>query len=200
MALGVRRVKIPHRVRAVEGPVVRRSKLVIYPDGGFLSTAVWPTLDAPNSETVEQPIYSLQDGTFPGYVQPGRYTVQIDDQPGVTWDAPAYGMDWRTPSLSGAWVPYGAGYAAPQYGRDAYKIVRLRGAAKSGAVGSTIFNLPVGWRPVNPSGNPYTFVVYTATGAGTVTISDNGNVVAPSSPALSNAMIPLDGISFKAEA
>lgn len=198
MALSGARVKIPHRVRSVSGSVVRRSSLRVYV-GGLFDVAVYPTRDAPSSENVEQPLLSLQDGSFPGYVAPGRYTVSIDGGPQLVWDAVYYGIDWRNPTFQNGWTNYGAGYANVQYGQDPYGVVHIRGIAKSGTLGSTIFTLPVGWRPEAAAAGPAQFPSATGVGPANITISNTGAVVAPST-AGSNALLPLGGINYPADA
>lgn len=100
--------------------------------------------------------------------------------------------DWITPTLSGTWVAFGAPYATPGYWRDSAGIVHLRGVAKSGAVGTTIFTLPAGLRP----GFEMIMVSFSGGAFGVIVIQTNGNVVANSG---SNASFVLDGMSFRAE-
>lgn len=198
MALTSARVKIPHRVRAVSGSVVRRSSLRVYVDG-VTDAVVYPTRDTPSGEDIAQPLLSLQDGTFPGYVAPGRYTVAIDGGPQLVWDAVYYGIDWRTPTFLNGWTNFGSGYASVQYGKDHFGVVHIRGVAKSGTLGSTIFTLPAGWRPAAASTGRASFPTVTLVGAANIQIDNTGAVIAPT-PASTNAFLPLAGINFPADA
>lgn len=53
---------------------------------------------------------------------------------------------WNTPSLSGAWVNYGAPFQVCQY-RKVLDEVELRGVIKTGAIGTSFLTLPAGNRP-----------------------------------------------------
>jgi len=64
-----------------------------------------------------------------------------------------------TPTLVNGWVAYDAPYLAPGYYKDATGRVHLQGTVKNGTGGTTIFTLPVGYRP------PAT-VAFTVDGAG----------------------------------
>ena len=50
------------------------------------------------------------------------------------------------PTLEGTWVAYAAA-TEPGYFKSADGLVYLQGAVKSGVIGTTIFTLPVGYRP-----------------------------------------------------
>ena len=49
-------------------------------------------------------------------------------------------------TLNGTWVNYGGGYQAVQY-RKVYDEVQGRGLIKSGTTGTSVYTLPVGFRP-----------------------------------------------------
>lgn len=53
---------------------------------------------------------------------------------------------WTAPVLSGTWVNFGGTFAPAGY-RKVAGVVYLRGVVRLGADGSTIFTLPVGFRP-----------------------------------------------------
>lgn len=202
MALTFRTVKIPHRARTASGQAVRGAKLDLWNLDGLTQPSVWATPDSPLADDLDWPLFSAQDGTFPGYVHAGRYLVYIDDAGPTVWDAPGYGAAWRTigetdaPAFQNGWVNYGSGYAAVAYSRDSYGIVRLRGAVKSGTVSTTIFTLPAGWRPSNGSTVRAQFPVPSTASTGNVQIDNTGAVLAP--PA--NTFVPLTGITFLAGA
>lgn len=100
--------------------------------------------------------------------------------------------DWVNATLAGTWVAYGAPYATPSYWKDSSGIVHLRGAAKLGTVTSTIFTLPVGFRPA------FDFLVTAYSGgfAGGLVIQANGLVVHNTG---TNAAVVFDNITFRAE-
>lgn len=96
-------------------------------------------------------------------------------------------------AFSGTWVPYTAGYEDPGYYKDPFGRVQLSGMAKSGASGTVIFNLPVGYRPKAR----LIFVVITDTGIGRVDVLGTGDVQHVSG---GTGFVPLNGISFRAYA
>lgn len=105
------------------------------------------------------------------------------------------GEGWTAPTLGTAWVNYGG--AAPNQHQDAgYRkllngTVEIRGMVKSGTV-STIFTLPVGFRPLKNE----TFIQLSNTGSARVEIFANGNVVVTYLTGGSNAFVSLAGIRF----
>lgn len=100
----------------------------------------------------------------------------------LVWNGPArFGApQWITPTLLNSWVNYGAGYDPAGYLKDPLGFVHLRGQIKSGTVNSTVFVLPVGYRPSgqnqfanvdNGGGGTYgTVAAVYVDGAGTVSI------------------------------
>lgn len=56
---------------------------------------------------------------------------------------------WQSVSYSSGWVDYGASYETTQYRKNIAGMVEIKGFIKSGttAPGTTIFTLPVGYRP-----------------------------------------------------
>lgn len=204
MALAARVIKIPHRVRYERGYVAGQRKLWIKPYGSASAADVFVNETSRITEVMDQPLYSLQDGTFPGYVHPGRYDVYLDDESStpIVWDAIGVLSQWRVigetddPAFTNSWTNYGGGYQPCGFQKDAFGIVRLRGAVKSGTVSTSIFTLPVGYRPGNPAATPGNYWVASIAAAGAVQIGDDGKVVAPAA----NTFVPLGGIKFKAEA
>ena len=54
---------------------------------------------------------------------------------------------WADVKLEHEWVAYGAPYSPPQYYKDPFEWVHLRGGVKNGVVASGIFILPKNFRP-----------------------------------------------------
>lgn len=101
--------------------------------------------------------------------------------------------DSTAPTLLGAWVNVGSFYEPAQYYKDGWNRVHLSGMVMSGASPSTIFTLPVGFRPAYVR-------VYIATADNAyarVNVSDNGNVDFALGTA--SGYLSLDGISFLAD-
>lgn len=100
--------------------------------------------------------------------------------------------DWRTLTLTSAWVPYSAEPGA-RYWRDAAGIVRLHGIVKNGTLyPNVMFNLPVGFRPITvvrfavPSNSAFGYFQVEPTGNGFLVIGNN-------------TWVDLSGVSFRAE-
>ena len=205
MALTFKKVKIPYRARTASGQAVQGAPLSIFNAGSFTAADVWATQESPIAETISQPLFSSQDGTFPGYVRPRRYDVYLGDGAAEVWDAATFQLPWRVvgetgnPGFQNSWVNFGSGYPPVAFSKDQYGVVRLRGVAKSGTVATAIFTLPVGARPVNPSATALIVPCASLTTGGNLTIDNTGIVKAPSA-AGSNAFVPLNGVSFLAEA
>lgn len=85
---------------------------------------------------------------------------------------------WTDVTFSNSWVNYGLGEQDVQY-RKIDDMVQLRGVMKSGTVGATAFNLPVGFRPPTnvyvdvPSNNAHGQVRITALGNVLLTVGSN---------------------------
>ena len=56
---------------------------------------------------------------------------------------------WQTPTFQNSWVNYENSYNPAGYFKDSLGIVHLRGLVRSGTNNTTIFTLPVGYRPSN---------------------------------------------------
>lgn len=95
-------------------------------------------------------------------------------------------------AFANSWVNGGSPYFAAAYTKTEDGWVRLRGAIKSGSIGSAAFVLPPGVRPSSTSRH----AVVSNSVFGIVDIDKTGNVI-PQSPS-SNALVSLDGIQFKA--
>lgn len=53
----------------------------------------------------------------------------------------------KNPIFGGSWDNYGSGYATAAFYRDAFNRVWLKGSLNTGTSGTTVFTLPVGYRP-----------------------------------------------------
>lgn len=93
------------------------------------------------------------------------------------------------PTLLNSWAEYAGGFQAPGYYKDGFGIVRLTGVVKSGAIGSTIFTLPAGYRP----GSDMQFPV-ASNGYGSCRVRPDGSVIAFAG---STTWYSLDGVAFR---
>ena len=95
------------------------------------------------------------------------------------------------PAFVNSWVAGSTG--APSFRRDAMNRVYFKGGAANGTVVTTIFTLPLGYRPIQQ----WNFPVRAGGGTvGLVNINSDGQVVHELG---SNVLISLDSISFFAE-
>jgi hypothetical protein len=82
------------------------------------------------------------------------------------------------PTLVNSWVNYPGNMPAGYY-KDSFGIVHIQGMVKSGAIGSTIFTLPVGYRPsagfnvATASNGAYGEIAIDANGVVTATVGSN---------------------------
>jgi hypothetical protein len=113
---------------------------------------------------------------------------------GIMFPGPGLG-GWINGTYLNGWTSYSSGsFPAAQYRQDADGTVHIRGLVGSGAIGTAIFNLPAGMRPiktllrVNQSSNT----------TGRIDIYASGNVYA--STGVAGGWFSLDGISFTPEA
>lgn len=58
---------------------------------------------------------------------------------------------WNAITMQNGWVDFGLGYQTPRYIKNPAGAVYIEGMVKGGsiAVGTVLFNLPVGYRPAN---------------------------------------------------
>ena len=98
------------------------------------------------------------------------------------------------PSLLNGWVSYGAPYLTPGYYKDPAGLVHLQGTVKSGAVPSTVFTLPVGYRP--PADLPFSVAaVDSRTSTTRLEVRATGAVVLTSG---ASSETSLNGVYFRA--
>jgi hypothetical protein len=116
--------------------------------------------------------------------------------------APAQNLTWIPAQLADYgnywWGNYGGGWSTAAYAKDPFGIVHLKGLVKCvGAIScvapdTTLFNLPVGYRPAEYS----TFATISYNQLGRITVaSDDGRVVMEVG---SPVWVSLDGITFPA--
>jgi len=100
---------------------------------------------------------------------------------------------WQAPTLLNSWVQYGLGFASAEYYRDTSGIVHLQGAVKNGTINTTVFTLPIGYRPATnvicPGWNNSAFCV--------ITVTNNGSVI--QGLGISTAHLGFNSVSFRAE-
>lgn len=91
------------------------------------------------------------------------------------------------------WVNFGDPYAPTAFWKDAFGIVHIHGAVKSGtaAPGTTLFTLPAGYRPAKRQ----TFPVAGNLAYGEIFVDTNGAVIIDVG---TNVLLSLDGVTFLA--
>jgi len=99
---------------------------------------------------------------------------------------------WIVPAFMNSWTNYDTTYNPAGYFKDSLGIVHLRGLVKNGTNNTTIFTLPVGYRPSN---RELQAVQTNLNIIGRVDILADGQVTVVSG---SNVWVSLDGITFRA--
>ena len=99
---------------------------------------------------------------------------------------------WIVPAFMNSWTNYDTTYNPAGYFKDSLGIVHLRGLVKNGTNNTTIFTLPVGYRPSNQELQAVQTNLNTI---GRVDILADGQVTVVSG---SNGWVSLDGITFRA--
>ena len=123
-----------------------------------------------------------------------------------------YPEAWVAPTFTNSWVNYGSGFQTAGYRRIG-DVVYLRGLVKLGTLGTSMFTLPVGYRPTGnillaalvnvkatfntgaaSTGTAHTHPIVASEIAGRIDINTSGTV----SPTTTggNGWISLDGLSF----
>ena len=100
---------------------------------------------------------------------------------------------WNNVSFQNGWVNYGVVYNNAGYFKDSNGVVHLRGLIRNGTIGSVIFNLPAGYRPVSRE----LFSTISINGYARVDVNTNGDVIHSSFNG-ANGWVSLDGLTFKA--
>lgn len=96
------------------------------------------------------------------------------------------------PSFLNSWVNYDTTYNDAGYFKDTVGVVHLRGLVKNGTIGTAIFTLPAGYRPIRRQ----LFTTSSNGALGRCDVEANGNVLANAG---NNAWFSLDGLTFLAE-
>lgn len=92
-------------------------------------------------------------------------------------------------AFTNSWVNFGGGFQPAQYWFDRDGVVHLAGSVKTGSAGTSVFTLPVGYRPAAQCA----FAVNANGAFGLVYVNTNGTVVVNTG---SSTITSLDGISF----
>lgn len=179
---------------------------------GYRPLKTW-RFTVPNSNGISL-IMVLSDGTVQSYNLGAPYTalagwldfsdVEFDTetvtQSAVVGAQPMEG--WHIVGAAGEPVFTGGFVAldaprAPRFRKYPDGTVRLAGSAKTGASGSGIFTLPVGFRP--PGGDQY-FIVLASGGTGYIqVVASTGNVIAFNLTGNVTTQVELNGVEFDTE-
>ena len=145
------------------------------------NTADIATLDSGKQDVVS----GVSDAEI-GYLA----SVTSDIQAQINTKAAAALGSVIAPTLGNSWVNFGLTFATAGYYKDNFGIVHLRGIVKSGTIGTAIFTLDVGYRPVAEENFPtvsnetFGFINVSSTGVVKCSVGDN-------------AWVSLSGISFR---
>ena len=105
---------------------------------------------------------------------------------------PASQQAWQALTFTNGWSNFGLGYAVCAYMKDSFGFVHLNGLVAGGAMGASIFILPVGYRPALT----LDIAAVSNTTFGMMTIGNDGTVI----PMVgNNTWVSLCGITFRAE-
>jgi hypothetical protein len=156
--------------------------LAILDGSGHLSEIVW--LTAGTAPITSGTITRGQEGTTGVAHSSGDKVICSVFAADVQGDA-----TWTAATLTNSWVTFGGTFPTPGYRKDANGRVYLRGVIKTGAVGTTAFTLPAGYRPPAKVG----FSPLNSTAGAELDVNADGTVV-PSGG--SNTYVGLDGVSF----
>lgn len=107
---------------------------------------------------------------------------------------------WTAPTLLNSWANYGSPWNPSGYWKDSLGVVHLRGLVSTGATGSIIFVLPVGYRPANQEAiATIAFGLSMGYTFGRVDVWTNGSVQCQTGVTTgANAAFFLDGLTFRA--
>lgn len=122
------------------------------------------------------------------------HTVDVTTAHGINNYAKKVQEAWIAPTLLNGWVNYGAGLATTGYMKDSMGFVHIKGFIKSGVAtsGTSIFVLPVGYRPLET-------LYYTTSSNGALAWGSIGTNGAVAISGGSNVSFSLSMPSFKAE-
>jgi hypothetical protein len=155
-------------------------------------TTIFGSGNEPSAKEVDVMLAKFTNSWFDGTVNPflnlkEALTYANKNKANIAQEA------WITPTFVNSWVNFDGGYNLTGYYKDSLGIVHIKGRAKSGAAGTTIFSLPAGYRPsammavASEQGGLFVQIQILSTGE-----------VKPIGSATTS--ISLDNIHFKAEA
>jgi hypothetical protein len=90
------------------------------------------------------------------------------------------------------WTNYGAGTSTCAYYKDAFGIVHVKGTVTGGTVGTSVFNFPVGFRPVE---NAYFATQSASAYALVAVIAANGDLIMSAG---ATGGVSLEAVQFRA--
>jgi len=181
----------PPRNQSFPGQVTGGTTQVMVQSDGQVLILAGPAGTTPGTFTYLDAIEFDTDTISSVVMLSGQVPVNVDQ-----WHL--VGSGGLEPAFQNGWTNYATGYATVAFMKDALGYVHMRGDAKPGTIATTMFTLPVGYRP-GPNGTIVLPVaafttVYVAAG---VAISPAG-AVQHQGPA-GQTQFWLDGTSFLAE-
>lgn len=135
-------------------------------------------------------LYPDEFKTFLTHWLSGNLNLGITAQQLPLVESPKYVGVAGNAQFAGTWVNFGGTNESAHYYKDPWGRVFVGGVVKLGTIGTTIFTLPVGYRPKENVG----FAVNSNGAFGVCTINPDGTVVATSG---SNVYFILSGINFR---
>ena len=97
------------------------------------------------------------------------------------------------PNFENSWTNYNTStHQSCAFYKDSFGIVRLKGAVSTGTISSSIFTLPVGYRPLKSINQ----TVLSNGAFGIIQINSSGTVICTTG---TNTIVSLDNIAFRAE-
>lgn len=99
---------------------------------------------------------------------------------------------WQAVTYKNSWVDLGGGYNTVAYMKDSLGFIHIKGLTKSGTIGTVIFTLPAGYRPLAK----YNQICNSNASNGIIEIASTGDVTCTQG---NNAYVSLEGITFKAD-
>lgn len=106
-------------------------------------TIAWGQVDKAGSS-----ISQLQTRNLADLTQTAAFRTVTDGEKNA-WNAKANKTQeaWITPAFTNNWVNYGSGQATAAYMKDEMGFVTIKAFVKDGTIGTSVFTLPVGYRP-----------------------------------------------------
>jgi hypothetical protein len=148
----------------------------LYIRGGLAANR--PTLD-PRELGLDMDAKKLWVGTSTGNAQAAMATQEA----------------WIVATLINGWVNFGGIQPILSYYKDDMGIVRIKGRIKSGTIGTTVFILPAGYRPIDQATLPILQTNGSAISAGALDIGAGGTAqISPLNPVNDDVII---NVSFR---